>query len=40
LRTSSPETKELSPFIFKRFVKKYLEELHIDEGFLERELNV
>lgn len=32
--------KELSPFLFKRFVKKYLEELHIDEKFLERDLNV
>ncbi len=32
--------KWLSPFIFKRFIKKYLEELHIDEKFLDRELNV
>ena len=33
-------TRWLSPFIFKRFIKKYLEELHIDERFLDRELNV
>lgn len=33
-------TKWLSPFIFKRFIKKHLEELHIDEKFLDRELNV
>jgi len=32
--------KELSPFLFKRFVKKHLEELHIDEKFLDRDLNV
>ncbi|MDD3646789.1 MAG: Fe-S cluster assembly ATPase SufC [Candidatus Gracilibacteria bacterium] len=30
----------LSPFVFKRFIKKYLEELHIEESFLNRELNV
>ena len=30
----------LSPFLFKRFIKKYLEELHIDESFLDRDLNV
>lgn len=40
LKKSDPEVKELSPFIFKRFLKKYLEELHIDEKFLDRELNV
>lgn len=34
-----PVTK-LSPFLFKRFIKKYLEELHIDEKFLDRDLNV
>ncbi len=34
------EFKELSPFLFKRFVKKHLEELHIDEKFLDRDLNV
>jgi hypothetical protein len=31
---------KLSPFIFKRFIKKYLDELNIDEEFLNRELNV
>lgn len=30
----------LSPFLFKRFVKKFLDELKIDEVFLERDLNV
>lgn len=30
----------LSPFMFKRFIKKYLTELNIDENFLDRELNV
>ena len=40
LKNTSPDTKELSPFIFKRFIKKYLEELHIDEMFLSRDLNV
>ena len=32
--------KWLSPFIFKRFIKKYLLELEIDEKFLSRDLNV
>ncbi|MDD2870519.1 MAG: Fe-S cluster assembly ATPase SufC [Candidatus Gracilibacteria bacterium] len=40
LKNTSTEVKELSPFIFKRFIKKYLEELHIDDRFLDRELNV
>jgi len=40
LKNSSPDTNPLSPFIFKRFIKKYIEELHIDESFLNRELNV
>ena len=40
LKSSNPDIKELSPFIFKRFINKYLEELHIDEKFMERELNV
>jgi len=34
------KTPELSPFIFKRFIKKYLLELDIDEKFLDRDLNV
>jgi len=40
LKNSKPEVWELSPFIFKRFIKKYLKELDIDESFLSRELNV
>lgn len=32
--------KELSPFLFKRYIKKHLESLHIDEKFLDRDLNV
>jgi len=40
LKNYYPETKELSPFIFRRFIKKYLISLHIDENFLDRELNV
>lgn len=35
-----PETKPLTPFVFKRFIKKFLDELQIDESFLERDLNV
>lgn len=34
------EFKWLSPFMFKRFIKKHLKELNIDEKFLDRELNV
>ena len=30
----------ITPFIFKRFIKKYLDELKIDESFLDRDLNV
>lgn len=40
LKYSQTDVKELSPFLFKRFVKKYLENLSIDEKFLERDLNV
>lgn len=40
LKNTFPETKELSPFIFKRFIKKFLGELNINEAFLERDLNV
>lgn len=40
LKNAAPETPELSPFIFKRFIKKYLAELDIDENFLQRDLNV
>ncbi len=40
LKNQNPEIKPLSPFIFKRFLKKYLDELEIDEIFLSRDLNV
>lgn len=40
LKNIKPEIKELSPFVFKRFIKKYLLELSIDENFLDRDLNV
>lgn len=40
LKNSGEKITELSPFIFKRFIKKYLLELSIDESFLNRELNV
>lgn len=40
LTTHSPEVKPLSPFVFKRFLAKYLQELEINETFLARELNV
>jgi Fe-S cluster assembly ATP-binding protein len=40
LKNSNTDIKELSPFIFKRFIKKYLAELNIDETFLDRDLNV
>jgi len=36
----NPEFKDVSPFLFKRFIKKYLEELQIEESFLDRDLNV
>ena len=40
INLKNTDIKEISPFIFKRFIKKYLSELHIDESFLDRELNV
>lgn len=40
LKQKNPEVAELSPFLFKRFIKKYLDQLHIDENFLQRDLNV
>lgn len=40
LKNENPEIKEISPFIFKKFVKKFLDELHIEEEFLDRDLNV
>lgn len=32
--------RPLTPFVFRRFLKKYLDELEIDESFLKRDLNV
>jgi Fe-S cluster assembly ATP-binding protein len=40
LKDKNPETRDISPFIFKRFVKQFLEELDIPESFLDRDLNV
>lgn len=40
LKNKNPEIKPISPFVFKRFLKKYLYELEIDERFLSRDLNV
>jgi len=40
LKITSPETMQISPFVFKRFIKKYLNELSLDENFLSRDLNV
>jgi len=39
-KNDNPDFQDLSPFMFKRFLKKHLDELHIDEKFLERDLNV
>lgn len=39
-RQRNPEFQDISPFLFKRYIKKHLEELHIDEAFLDRDLNV
>jgi len=36
----NPEFRELTPFVFKRFIKSFLLELEIDEKFLSRDLNV
>ena len=40
LKSISNDVRELSPFLFKRFIKKHLNELHIEEEFLNRDLNV
>lgn len=40
LKSHNRESKEITPFIFKRFIKQYLEEFKIDEAFLARDLNV
>ncbi len=39
-KNNSRDFTELSPFMFQRFIKKYLDELDIDEKFLKRDLNV
>lgn len=40
LKNLNPDQKDISPFIFKRHVKKFLDELSIPELFLDRDLNV
>lgn len=40
LHDKNHDTPAISPFIFKRFIKKYLLELEINENFLTRDLNV
>lgn len=38
--TKNPEFKPVSSFLFKRFLKQFLDELNISEEFLSRDLNV
>lgn len=40
LKNINKDQADISPFIFKRHIKKYLEELNINETFLDRDLNV
>ncbi|MDD2566244.1 MAG: Fe-S cluster assembly ATPase SufC [Candidatus Gracilibacteria bacterium] len=40
LQTKNPDTKPVSPFLFKRFIGQFLTELSIPENFLDRDLNV
>jgi len=40
LKQNKPEINPLSPLLFGRFIKKYLEQLKLDENILERDLNV
>lgn len=40
LQKKDNNIKPISPFLFKRFIKNYLEELNISENFLDRDLNV
>lgn len=40
LKNSNPENREITPFIFKRYIKQFLDEFKIDENFLQRDLNV
>jgi len=39
-KSDNEDFTELSPFMFKRYIKSHLAELHIDEAFLDRDLNV
>jgi len=39
-KNNNEEFTELSPFMFKRFIKSHLAELQIEEAFLDRDLNV
>ncbi len=39
-KTKNPNTKPMSPFVFKRFVTGLVSELSLDEAFLDRDLNV
>jgi len=39
-KSDTPDFQDLSPFMFKRFLKIHLDDLDIDEKFLERDLNV
>jgi Fe-S cluster assembly ATP-binding protein len=40
LKQSKSDVKDLSPFLFKRFITKHINHLHIDAAFLDRDLNV
>lgn len=40
LKATNKDIQPLSPFVFKRFLRKYLDELEIPENFLNRDLNV
>lgn len=40
LKNKNLTNNDISPFIFKRLIKKYLEELNISDDFLNRDLNV
>jgi len=39
-KAKNPESKPMSPFVFKRFVTGLVSELNLDETFLDRDLNV
>lgn len=40
LKNKNPTARDISPFIFRKYIWKHLEELNIAENFLERDLNV